>query len=394
MQQETTEIAELEKPLNDILINGWYGGYTNGKRIAATFPYTPLHIEPMQTNTVKINSLYAGDSMILPLPLWAKIQSIIAFDEQGKQTSVQETYLENGLPLIDVPVNTTRLQYTFSHSPVQPVAPDSSRNTYQTFTKQFVKQHGNDLQKPLDEIPVECRDFVSQLKKSNLSAIQKARAIEQYVRSVFVYDFKNGEVSDQKIGKSLSEQLALCHYRAIELWYAGNEKILYAGVCEDAANLTVLLARAIGLLAWKVTGIVAHGTQLTSHDMHAATFVVMPWHDVRTDFWSVSTHMLIIDGTPNGDTAQMPSVSEHMQQLENYITAYEQESGEKISVTTGEETISTQQKREKKFGEQKKIQSDLDQLIALWEQRDVNVDNSLLEAAIREKKKILDGEFI
>ncbi len=160
--------------------------------------------------------------------------------------------------------------------------------------------------------------------------------IEEMVRSLGYYDESNDEVSRQKLGKTVEEQIMMSEMRLTELRNMSDDKNKFkgkrfAGVCADYAQIVCAALREAGISAGILAGFSMHGKEAQMRNSHATAFVPWPTADG-------GIRVIPIDGTPSSGAESLedavglsrPALSELEKKSESVISEQLKESQEVI----------------------------------------------------------------
>ena len=228
--------------------------------------------------------------------------------------------------------------------------------------------------------------FLSDSK--NLSVTDKIMACEEFVHEHLRYDADNAN-ADDKAGKPLAQQMAMCSQQRDLLRGQQSdlrdrlEGKLWVGVCEDAANILLILLRRSGIISGKLSGFAQDKSG--GRVGHGRNFVILPGR-VEGSYESYE-----VDGTPSSAPYDLPSTQNTKDQFASLqaqlqaAKAAGQDTGPSPLDITGTDTISDAEKSQKHQKHLDELRTNLSQLLATYAKRDLTQDNSLLEAGILQK---------
>jgi hypothetical protein len=213
---------------------------------------------------------------------------------------------------------------------------DVDKKEYATFKKRFDKDYGADLSASLARLPQDLQTELRSKAFQDLSPKEKVFRIEAMVRSLGYYDVNNDEVSQQKLGKTVEEQIMMSEMRLAELRGKSDDKSKFkgkrfAGVCADYAQIVCAALREAGISAGILTGFSMHGDEAQMRNAHATAFVPWPTADG-------GIRIIPIDGTPADGAESLddaiglgrPALSELEKQSESVVSEQLKESQEVI----------------------------------------------------------------
>jgi hypothetical protein len=183
--------------------------------------------------------------------------------------------------------------------------------------------------------------------------------------------------------------MILCQQRASDLSTNPDLKDklewkLFAWVCEDCKNLTLLLCRSVGLVSGTAGWFLPSWETINKWNSHGLNIIVFPSDDLTTN------HIFTIDGTPHDSPFSTPSISEKEKETEDFIEEMRQ-NNQLISLTKHEASIWTAEINQI---HQKHLSELLQNTIELIKMRQSSWKETtwLLYSAILQKRNWLDPE--
>ena len=174
---------------------------------------------------------------------------------------------------------------------------DVDKKEYATFKKDLKKTMAPIFSASLARLPQDLQTELRMKVFQELSPKEKVIRIEEMVRSLGYYDESNDEVSRQKLGKTVEEQIMMSEMRLTELRNMSDDKNKFkgkrfAGVCADYAQIVCAALREAGISAGILAGFSMHGKEAQMRNSHATAFVPWPTADG-------GIRVIPIDGTPS-----------------------------------------------------------------------------------------------
>lgn len=307
------KVMTTDKPVTCFQMTDMYFGSTKREEKWQKLP-VPINRRSLgsgDTVEVTITELEytGGGQIILPNPNESNVQpqSIICTDNNGNKVVGQIERNINGITSVDLgsqkdgkgSINTVVYQYELAPSEIDTEIPQEDFDRHVDHLKKIL---GGQQEKLLEEnvrLPEDVYVFLESIRE--LTPYEKAIEIENYAREVTYYDFDNGEVKEQKFGRTPNELLTIMQFRMEDIRKKKPELAeqlsnkLFAGVCTDFANLTASMCRAAGVPAGVAVGFMQDGDKVTLERAHAVC--VVPWPTTNGDIDTV-----MLDGTPEGVT--------------------------------------------------------------------------------------------
>lgn len=215
----------------------------------------------------------------------------------GKQRVKAEARLQQGYVVIDLPDGAEVVEYT-DLKVIQRLR-SFSWETHQYFTDQLARTQPElhyDLTSQGIQLPVVVIQIAERLRMACQTPLEFLQALEELVRQIGIYDFKNGEVMDERVKKRPQDLLQSWSNRAADIkskhqqgWreriFGGTHNQLLdkqvAGVCFDANVLLMGLLRHFGFVAG-LNDVYRFDTQrkrsasFDKNTAHSSTFVLLP----------------------------------------------------------------------------------------------------------------------
>jgi hypothetical protein len=239
------------------------------------------------TGTIALSQQVSG-SLIIPKRIGARIISdrVKIVMEDGTEQKVGVRKNEYGEDIVDINFRKGMKSLVWSQE-----VPDVPYLPSDIAEREYAKVRG-ESNKDLPRLSPEDEYFLKSIE--NKSPKERLYAIEEYAQSVSYYDFKNGEVKDEKRGLSPEERISFMEIRCKEL--AKNNEALrasgkrYAGVCADFSIFTTLLMLKSGLNAGVASGAVPENGVATMAHAHSLSVALWPER--------AGNRLVSIDGTP------------------------------------------------------------------------------------------------
>ncbi len=329
---------KVSRPVDAILVTGVYdtrdeteGVWKAGRAMFNT------ESPPDLPRTTTIFELTAKVGMALPVALHATHDlHVIGITEKGKQVPVVVEKDEMGRVIVEsFPPDVKRIAYAQEVPDLLPSVTDISEQEYTAWLTQR-ERSGQDKDHQTPErafrlLPTDCKRFVENIRL--LAPAERVRQIEEFVRGIGYYDFRNGETEGERVGTTLKVRWELMRQRMKVLQNEAPKDASLAakkiaGVCVDFQELTTHLLGAAGCIAGKLSALrVHHDTKVTSQDAHALSYVEWPTKNG-------GSMRIPVDGTPSGTNAaeredlnriQEPTQADRADKLEAYRFEHEME---------------------------------------------------------------------
>jgi len=357
-------VMTSREPLSSYVISDMYGKESGGFWSKSYIPIDSTLRGPTRENTLTIPLSGHTGKIRLQKTLHSELTlgRIQGRKSTGEMIQVPYTVNSLGEGVADVPPGVEDLVYSFSEAIVEETPLAISDDKLDTFKARLVREGGEDYLEEVEGLDEEVEFFVESIKGK--SPKEKLYAIEEYVRQIGYYDFKNGETADAKNGATSPELFYLMKSRLESIRDDRNipEGKVYAGVCDDFSKLTTAILRKAGLPSGTMTCFSPDGgKEVTVGQAHAASFVVWPTQDGKNGLY-------LVDGTPSGTT---PEEKEKLAQL-----------GLGKQTLREKEEESIKQKKELVAGAEKDLEEIEKYLQDLTPEKIKEIDNGKLEKAL------------
>ncbi|GEM_PF-2662953 len=310
---DTRPVLESREEMNELLVCGIYGAYDRSRRLWGKVPLSKRQPHPNPSKEITLTALRVeGLSQAnLPLPLDGRLitERVKTMTASGKEIPIEGAATNTlGEAIVEVPKGATKIVYSveqpFSSEPME----DVSQKSFEQFVRKLEREHGVAMTESIAKLPHDVAARVRTKSFQALSPKEKVMEIEKIVRSLGYYDKQNGDVRDEKRGKSVEEIILRCEERVEQL--RENDAALagkrFAGVCLDHAYVTIALLREAGIPSGLLQGFYISGKVARIQDAHATAFV--PWPDGKG-----GTRIISVDGMPEAGAPEhvvRPSLAE------------------------------------------------------------------------------------
>ncbi len=342
------KLLELSRPLDTMMVQGVFDEYDAIERVWRMKQGIPVSNSERRREPVIAKIPVTGTHARLPIPLYAQIplDRVTGVDASGQPIPVHVFLDDKGFVQVEIPkeAGIVEIMYQVEAPEESPGLDAISQKEYQLWKKSLKEKRDEkellDLKKSL---PPECTNFLKSIEKD--APRERVIKIENFVRNIGFYDFKNKETFGLKRQVSLARRLEVMRSRMDELRErhpSVSETKLIAGVCTDFQELTTAMLQVSGLQAGRLSGLRVAGEGATMADSHALSYVEWPEKNGERQ-------LIPVDGTPMA--ALIPEEKEKLQRMRrSTIRSDEQKKTEKEPAelaSRGEDKVLSEKKNEK-----------------------------------------------
>ena len=234
----------------------------------------------------------------LPTPLHVPAENVKLIHDDGKHSPSALLPGKDGVSFCYTDAAAAELEYSFRIPETEPVVVPTQAAYAAMLKRDPLLQEAC---RPKVNLPLPLQLFADSIRHDDpLSQITK---IQGYVANIMHYDLDNSIVSERKSVSALDEKLAIMAERLSEI--RDSERLprskLLAGVCADAAEVSMLLCNEVGLAAGIGCGFQVDGRDVVKGNAHAICVVAMPSPDGKV-------RLIELDGTPEGSSLEARSL--------------------------------------------------------------------------------------
>ncbi|MFO1463120.1 MAG: HEAT repeat domain-containing protein [bacterium] len=277
---------------------------SNGALGKTAIPLSREISGPAVETKLTLSAIPKEGTLSLPLPPDGKLVpgKIRGLDAKGNEIPLTARIDSQGKASVDIPIPLSQVSYAITKPAKTNPISDLREREYAQFLRELDPIARRDLTAPIPGLPVDLTARLHEPDFLRLAPKEKVLRIQAMVRELGWYDKKNDEVSSQKVGRPVAEQIFFSEQRLAELRKKDPSipaKKRFAGVCSDFALITAAMLREAGFAAGILEGIQLQGKEAKLDDLHSCAF--LPWPGKPGKFL-----LIPVDGTPSTNPETKP----------------------------------------------------------------------------------------